>query len=243
MPATAADAPPLLASNDVARFYRDGFLAVQRFVTAEDLDEVRRLLDPLFDRFWELPRELAFDLGDVKNHRGEQRTPQINVAIRFEPKLRETRVFKAAHAIARQLLGDDVNYSYDHAIYKPARSNRDVPWHQDLAYGGRADAICCNANFWIPLQEATVANGCMWFIPHSHLGGLLPHRPVGGNPLVHTLECDVNASKAVACPLPPGGCTIQHGKTLHYTGPNSTDNPRRAWIINFGSHVENSWQV
>ena len=42
---------------------------------------------------------------------------------------------------------------------------------------------------------------------------------------------DVDPSKAVSCPLAPGGATFHHSGTLHHTAPNTTDNPRRAYII------------
>ena len=32
-------------------------------------------------------------------------------------------------------------------------------------------------SFWVPMEAATVDNGCMWFVPGSQEGGLLPHRP------------------------------------------------------------------
>jgi ectoine hydroxylase-related dioxygenase (phytanoyl-CoA dioxygenase family) len=197
----------------------------------------------LFDRWRELPPDLAFDLGDLKIHDGAQRMPQINVAMRFEPRLRETLVFRNAEAIAKQLLGEQAAYSFDHAIYKPPRNGKEVPWHQDLGYGRNPDHLAFNANFWVPLQEATLDNGCMRFIPHSHWGNLLPHRPVGDDPKVHTLEAwpPIDPRAARPCPLRPGGATIQHAKTLHYTGPNDTDKPRRAWILNFSVPVENTW--
>lgn len=233
---------PKLTGEQVSQYHREGFLRLDQFTTVEDIARVRDLIDGLFDRFDQLPKELAFDLGDVKHHDGRRVVPQINTAVRFEPRLKETHAFQNAIAIARQLLGPDANYSYDHAIYKPARSNKEVPWHQDLSYGRNPNAICFNANFWIPLQEATIENGCMWFIPWSHWGNLLPHHPAGHNPKVHTLECDpIDAGAAVPCPLPAGGATIQHGKTLHYTGPNNTDAPRKAWIINVGYPVRPTW--
>jgi hypothetical protein len=40
---------------------------------------------------------------------------------------------------------------------------------------------------------------------------------------------------AVACPLPPGGATMHSSKTLHYAGPNTTDEPRRALIMAFSA--------
>ena len=234
-----------IAPAQIAQFHRDGFLKLDRLTTADDIARVTELLDGLFERFRELPSNLAFDLGDKKNHDGAQRMPQINNCVQFEPRLKETLVFRNAETIAKQLLGDEAKFSYDHAIYKPPRNGREVPWHQDLGYGAsrNPDAICFNANFWIPLQDATIENGCMQFIPHSHWGNLLPHHPIGHDPKVHTLETDnIDATHAVACPLKVGGATIQHGKTLHYTGPNNTDAPRRAWIINFGYGVANTWK-
>ena len=37
----------------------------------------------------------------------------------------------------------------------------------------------------------------------------------------------------VPCPLAPGGATVHSGRTLHYAGPNTTDEPRRALIMAF----------
>lgn len=235
--------PPTLSSAQVSRFFHQGFLALEELTTLDDLAHVRELLDGLFARFRELPPDLAFDLGNQKNHDGTQVTPQINVATRFEPRLLETQVFRNAQTVAKQLLGEQARFSFDHAIYKPPRLGKEVPWHQDLAYGRNPDHVVFNANFWVPLQEATLENGCMQFIPYSHWGNLLPHRPVGGDPKVHTLEAwpPIDSRAAVACPLKPGGATIQHGKTLHFTAPNNSDKPRRAWILNFAAPIENTW--
>ena len=51
-----------------------------------------------------------------------------------------------------------------------------IPWHQDLAYLRPEEAgDTLVVNFWIPLVEATVANGCMEVMRGSHRLGLLPH--------------------------------------------------------------------
>src|SRR5439155_15894504 len=93
-------------------------------------------------------------------------------------------------------------------------------------------------NLWIPLQQATMENGCMQFVPGSHRLPVLTHHCIGNDSRVHGLEVDdvpeADKSLAVACPLPPGGCTIHHNRTLHYTGPNTSDIPRRAYILGFG---------
>jgi ectoine hydroxylase-related dioxygenase (phytanoyl-CoA dioxygenase family) len=107
-----------------------------------------------------------------------------------------------------------------------------------MSYGARdgfLDRHGFSCNFWMPLQDTSLDMGCMEFIPHSHLGNLKPHHPVGHDPKVHTLETDgISGKNAVKCPLPAGGVTIHQPKTLHYTGPNNSDKWRRAWILVFG---------
>jgi ectoine hydroxylase-related dioxygenase (phytanoyl-CoA dioxygenase family) len=91
------------------------------------------------------------------------------------------------------------------------------------------------------LQEATTENGCMHFVPGSHRGEVVPHRPIGGDPRVHGLEVEpgvVDVSTAVACPLPAGGATIHASRTLHYTSPNRSTGHRRAYIISGGTPEE-----
>ena len=244
MPQAADDTTIDLTLSQVRQFYRHGFLATAKpLTTAEELAHIRDLLDGLFARFDDLPPELALDLGDVKNHPGAQRTPQINNAAQFEPRLLETQYFRNARAMAQHLLGDDAKLHFDHAILKPPHNERATPWHQDLAYGARnnpdADITRFGCNIWMPLQDTGVEGGCMQFIPYSHLGNLRPHHSVGHDPKVHTLETDrYDASKAVACPLKAGCVTIHQPKTLHYTGPNNTDTARHTWILFFGIQPE-----
>ena len=76
----------------------------------------------------------------------------------------------------------------------------------------------------------------MQFIPGSHRLNVLPHRSIGGDVRVHGLEVDpevTDLGELVACPLPAGGATIHHCRTLHFAGPNRTNQARRAYILAF----------
>jgi hypothetical protein len=87
------------------------------------------------------------------------------------------RVRGRCREIAQELLGVPVGYPFDHAIFKPPRNQTPTAWHQDGAYSH--DPIPLRSiHFWIPLQAATESNGCMWFIPGSNRGEVLPHRLV-----------------------------------------------------------------
>src|ERR1044072_119689 len=120
-------------------------------------------------------------------------------------------------------------------IFKPAQIGAETPWHQDQAYWD-PEYDYNSMSVWIPLQQATVENGCMWFVPGSHRLDIHTHQSIGGDTRIHGLEAlGADVSSAVACPLPAGGATFHHCKTLHYTGPNQSDTPRRAYIIGAGT--------
>jgi ectoine hydroxylase-related dioxygenase (phytanoyl-CoA dioxygenase family) len=65
---------------------------------------------------------------------------------------------------------------------------------------------------------------------------VLPHHTQNNNPRIHGLEVDnpsEHAKNIVSCPLPSGGATFHHCRTLHYTGPNRSNKLRRAYGLLF----------
>ena len=239
---TATSTDVRLTEEEVAKFHRDGFLAREGVASPADVKRIIELIDGLFERVHELPADAVVDLGDVKHHTGKQAIPQINMPSTYEPRLKETQFFRNVSGIARQLLGSEAMFRFEHTIYKPGNNGKETPWHQVMSYPvrstGNPKMIQFGCNFWLALQDTSVDMGCMQFIPHSHLGNLRDHHSVGNDPKVHTLMTDdVDPKGAVPCPLKAGGITIHQPKTLHYTGPNKTSTPRRAYILFFGYPV------
>jgi len=238
--ATATAASVVTPANEV--FERDGCLTLSSLTTPADIELIRSLLDPLFARFDTLG-ERAVDLAGPREAGVPLRSPEINEVVRLEPRLRSTLAYRRCRDIASMLLGTPVGYQFDHAIFKPPMNQTATAWHQDEAYS-REPIPLRSVHFWIPLQPATVENGCMWFIPGSNRLGLLPHHvanrrfigPLSQNSSVTLATKIVDESKAIACPLPLGGATIHHPLTLHYTGPNQTNAWRKAWILHFGAY-------
>jgi Phytanoyl-CoA dioxygenase (PhyH) len=218
-----------------ARFARDGFASIPTLTTAKDITRLRTLLDPLFARFDTLG-ERAVDLAGTRLPGVAPKSPEVNEAVILEPRLRETETYTTCRDIARHLLGVPVGYQFDHAIFKPPHNQTPTAWHQDEAYN-REPIPLRSIHFWIPLQPATVENGCMQFVPGSQLGPRFEHAVVGRRAVGGTLGAqNIDVSHAVACPLPVGGATIHHPLTLHYTGANQSDHHRRAWILHFGAY-------
>ena len=135
---------------------------------------------------------------------------------------------------------------------KPATSKSlPTPLHQYEAYLDPT-LTCESLGVWVALQPVNVQTGCMQFVPGSHRqGDVLAHHTASNNPRIHGLEVNEAENfltKLVACPLPSGGATFHHCRTLHYTNANQGNEDRRAYTLQFQCNTkkrdeprENSW--
>ncbi len=226
-----------LTSDQIEFYHREGYLSLPAITTPEEVAGLRDIYDRLFATEAGRADGNHLDLSSTDDDDQPHNLPQILNPSKYAPELLKT-VFRAnAEAIASQLFGTQAIFRGDHAIRKPPLTGAETPWHQDEAYWD-ADKEYHDLSIWIPLQEATLENGCMQFEPGSHLLDVVPHHPIGNDPRVVGLEVDnveAHAAKAVPCPIPAGGATIHHCRTLHYAGPNRSNGPRRAYIIAFGT--------
>lgn len=118
---------------------------------------------------------------------------------------------------------------------KPPVVGSAKPWHQDMAFappdfGAEEHGV---VTVWIALEPATPRNGCLEFIPGSHLLGPLAHtgdreRLPGEPPRERAVEPHVadedlpRAVEPVAVPLEPGSAVMFDGMVLHRSAPNTT---------------------
>ena len=229
-----------VTEEQVAFFHENGYLAIDRITTDEEIARMRKAYDRMFADRAGREDGMEFDLAGTDEESKEANLTQILDVRRYSEGLRDTLYERNAFHISKQLLGDDLRARGSHAILKPAGHGAATPWHQDEAYWNpalKATAL----SVWMPLQEATLENGCMEFIPKSHTLDVQPHHHIDNNPKIHGLEVDngmIDPSLAVPCPLPAGGATFHMNRTFHYTGPNNTDLPRRAFILGFGLEGE-----
>jgi ectoine hydroxylase-related dioxygenase (phytanoyl-CoA dioxygenase family) len=99
-----------------------------------------------------------------------------------------------------------------------------VPWHQDLAYLMREAEDTFLVNFWIPLVDATVENGCMEVIAGSHKCDLIQHDRI--RTYRGILEGNLPPGERIACPLRAGGVLLTQHKIAHRSIANTSDHIR-----------------
>lgn len=89
---------------------------------------------------------------------------------------------------------------------------------------------------WIGLDDATIDNGCIHYIPGSHKWDLLPITGLAGDmaAIKQTLNDEQWArfNEPVAVELKAGECVFHHPLTIHGSFENRTERPRRAMVLN-----------
>ncbi len=218
-----------LHSEQVNLFWHQGFLSLERITTDDEIEWLKGIYDEIVTQMAGysstkialLAAQQQLPLADGKEILVWIPSPEL-----VFPQLLTTKFFHNAIQIAARLLNVDRSQILGRIrIYlKPAHCGAEMPWHQDAAYPGSIDLL----KIWMPLDPATLENGCLQFIPGSHLGGIEPHHPYEGSGLVAGA---VVTDRAVVCPLPAGGATVHHCQTLHYSRPNQTDLQRRALVV------------
>jgi hypothetical protein len=135
---------------------------------------------------------------------------------------------------ASQLLGGAVRFWHDQIFYKPAHHGGVVAWHQDYSYWTRTRPMA-HLSCWIGLDDATVDNGCVHYVPRSHRWSLLPITGLAEN--MHAIQDVLNEAqrkqfKPVAIELKKGQASFHHPLMVHGSFENRTDKARRATVIN-----------
>jgi ectoine hydroxylase-related dioxygenase (phytanoyl-CoA dioxygenase family) len=161
---------------------------------------------------------------------------QLNLAhviFRFADELvRNPRILDVVESI----LGPDILVWGSTFFIKEPHTESYVSWHQDLRYWGLDDENGL-VSAWLALSPITRANGCMRFVPGSHKGEMVEHNDTfdGDNFLTRgqeaAVEIDEDAIDYVA--LEPGQASFHHGKLLHASGPNRSDERRIGFAINY----------
>jgi ectoine hydroxylase-related dioxygenase (phytanoyl-CoA dioxygenase family) len=216
--------PSHLTAEQVRQFDEAGYFVLEDVFTADELAPIITELDrieSLTDQFLQLAEDGRVMIAETG-------------AITFSPNpvrnsetLREFTRHAKLLGICADLVGPDVNLYWDQAVYKKPEKPRRFPWHQDNGYTfvEPQQYLTC----WIALTDATVENGCPQVAPGLHRLGTLEHtyiEPLGWQIFEEPPE-------KVAAPVRAGGVVVFSSLTPHLTGPNTTHDVRKAYIVQY----------
>lgn len=223
-----------LTQEQVESFQKNGFLTNVKLLDEEqieillhELKEVGDVNHPNHHLYYEFHSNESQDPNTVLFHAlGAWRTAPGLHDILWNPR------FLMA---ASQLLGNkSVRFWHDQLFCKPPKQGGVVAWHQDYSYWTRTkpmEHLTC----WCGLDDSNMTNGCVQYVPGSHRWGLLEKPSLAGD-LHGILDFLSEEQKSRFHPVPvetkAGYGNFHHPLTLHGSGENKSDKPRRATVIN-----------
>ena len=209
----------MLNERELTGYRRDGYLFPHRVVPASEAAEMKARLDAYIDRF-----------GDAARGRGMM-TKRPHIVLRWVAQLaRDPAIVDAVEDI----IGPDILCWSSAFFTKEARSDRFVSWHQDANYWGLSSDKVVSA--WVALTPASVANGCMRFMPGSHRA-LHAHDDIADadNMLSRgqTMAGGVDEATAVDVILAAGEFALFHVNMAHSSRPNGSADDRVGVVFRY----------
>jgi phytanoyl-CoA hydroxylase len=139
--------------------------------------------------------------------------------------------------IVEKLIGPNVKGMHSQFFIKHAGMPGNA-WHQDEAFVPTRDRSLCTA--WIALDEATVDNGCLRFLPGSQRAGVIWPRRRHNDPSLDREEeafgFPERVEDAVSIPLTPGSAVFFNGYLVHGSYQNVRPRGfRRALLYTYAS--------
>jgi phytanoyl-CoA hydroxylase len=225
MPTTAARRTARrLSATEREAYERDGYVVIHDVFPTRELATIDRELDRLIER----PGVAA----------GPNRRGWI-----YDVASRSTVTRRFAEDARLIALVEDVVYPglaihSSKLVTKEPRSADVCHWHQDEAFYLNPEDSDTRSqrrmSVWVPLQEATEENGCLWVVPGSHRWGLEEWAWQDHGTCQKRLTRHEYAEQhAIAIPARAGAAVLFTAWTWHHSKNNNTDRTRRAFIVSY----------
>lgn len=227
-----------LPEGAVDRFRRDGFVHLEGVLAPEEVEAIEVTYQRFLRGEIEVPGKDFCDMsGRYGGDPAEYSLINVMLPRRYHPAWKGNVFELRAASIASQLCGPNMVLDYDQLLAKRPRSPDAVfAWHQDQAYWIETEDPR-TATVWLALDDSTLENGCMRFVPGSHLEpSLRPHAPLCGDRVdSHTLVTEVDPGRDRIQPVPirRGDVTVHQERVVHGSGGNDSSGWRRAYIVAF----------
>ncbi len=225
----------LPTEQDIAFFQREGYFLGPKVLDDDRIERIRVAMDRVYAGQFETgnpPWTSSWKPGDDPG--ALRKTDNSHWS---DLTLRELALDKVIGGMCAALLqADSIHLWHDQLLYKPGggRTSGNVGWHQDYFYWQCSDRPRM-ITAWVALDDVTIENGCMYFVPRSHSWGMMAESDFFNSDL-NDLETRVKVPagdkfETVPCILPKGHVSFHHALTIHGSGPNTTASPRRSLVI------------
>ena len=225
------------------QFADDGYLITDVVFDEPTLADVRRE----FKRMWDEDVKQAQQTGDALAQDWATYRPHMS---QLDYRSTACQAF-CHHAVfgdlCRQLIGPDVDLSWNQAIVKapmpakPAAWDNVFAWHQDLWYALHGTfAKDCDSDLliapdnsitcWIAMTRTTVDNGTLWVLPGRHKEGLFHHN---WHEARREWQAQVDTTFRIPVVLRAGQVLVFKRYLPHSSGTNVSNEVRMAYQLSY----------
>jgi non-haem Fe2+, alpha-ketoglutarate-dependent halogenase len=197
--------------GQIAGFNRDGYVAGIRIFDEEEIAGIRSHFDDL------LARTLAAG-GDSYS---------ISTAHLRYGRVYDILTHPRIVACIKDLIGENVIAWGSHFFCKMPGDGKRVSWHQDSSYWPLTPSMAVTA--WLAIDDASIENACMRYIPGSHHLGHLTYtlsENDEGNVLNQTVVDAETLGEPVNVQLKAGEISIHSDLLLHGSEANQSSKRR-----------------
>lgn len=227
---------PMLSTQQVKEFERDGYLIVRGLFDREEADILVRTAkaDAAF-------KQHAYDLKD-----GEGKVAKLVLWNKAGEDLwgAVARCERIVNAM-EQLLGDEVYHYHSKMSIKEPFVGGAWSWHQDYGYWYQNGCLFPDmASVMIAVDPNTRENGCLQVLRGSHKLGRVEHGrfgdQTGADP--ERVEHAMKQLELVYCEMAPGDALFFHSNTLHRSDQNRSPNPRWSLLCCYNTKHNNPFK-
>lgn len=220
-----------ISAQQITSYQENGFVIIKDFLTLDELEAWRAAVDDAISARGKqriLGREEKVNDDAYYNNVFIQR---VNLWMDNEP-IRNLMLDRRIGRMAAQLAGvDGIRIWHDQALIKQPWANP-TGWHLDNPYWSFHSRHAIS--IWIALDDATLENGCLWFLPGTHKTATFDNVGIGQNigDLFKVYPQWKNI-KAIPGPMKAGSCSFHNALLAHGAGANMTPGWRRAMTCAF----------
>ncbi len=217
-----------ITSDQVAFYNENGFLVLENFLTPEEVEELRAAVTAAVVQMGKqkVAGEGNAALVEGKTYYDKVFVQRLNLW-KINPTVKKYFLNEKLGEMLCQLTGArGVRVWHDQTLQKQPWANP-TAWHLDNPYWSfhSRQAI----SIWIALDDATLQNGCLYYLPGSHKLARFDNVDIGQNmDALFQHYPEFKSLEPVAAVMKAGDAGLHNGLTAHAAGPNMTPRWRRA---------------
>jgi len=215
-----------LSQQQIDAYQENGFVVIKDFLTPPELELWRDAVEEAVQsrgRQRILDRTEKVDDDSYYNNVFVQRVNLWQDNEKMRTLMLDRRLGKLAAGLAGV---DGMRIWHDQALIKQPWANP-TGWHLDNPYWSfhSRNAI----SIWVALDDATLENGCLYFLPGTHKLTTYANAGIGPNiGDIFKVYPQFVKMKSVAAPMKAGSCSFHNALLVHGAGANMTPGFRRA---------------